>query len=101
MNVIFLDAWNHWQIKKEKPLDVGCKGEPMDTSSSSLSGPAEEKKPDIKKEPKEEDDGTRSTPSGQNKKKGKSEIFNLWLLLNRTIVCWTVYFSSYLLMIHL
>lgn len=64
----------------------------MDTSSSSVSVPAEEKKPDIKKEPKEEDDGTRSTglnsstPSGQNKKKGKSEMFHLWLMLNRTIV---------------
>lgn len=71
------------QIKKEKTLDDGCKGEPMDASSSSVSVPAEEKKPDIKKEPKEEDDGTRSTgpnsstPSGQNKKKGKSEIFHL------------------------
>lgn len=59
----------------------------MDTSSSSVSVPAEEKKPDIKKEPKEEDDGTRSTgpnsstPSGQNKKKGMSEIFHLPLML--------------------
>lgn len=73
------------QIKKEKAFGNGCKGEPMDTTSSSMSVTNEEKKPDIKKEPKEEEEGVRSTgpnsstPSSQSKKKGKSEILHLCL----------------------
>lgn len=68
------------QIKKEKVLRDGCKEEPMDTTSSSVSVTDEEKKPDIKKEPKEEEEGVRSTglnsstPSCQSKKKGNSEM---------------------------
>ncbi|TNM96671.1 hypothetical protein fugu_014827 [Takifugu bimaculatus] len=63
------------EIKKEKALGVGCKEEPMDATSSSVSVTDEEKKPDIKKEPKEEEEGVRSTglnsstPSCQSKKK--------------------------------
>lgn len=65
----------------------GCKGEPMDTTSSSVSVTDEEKKPDIKREPKDEEEGVRSTglngstPSCQSKKKGKSEIVHLRLML--------------------
>lgn len=68
------------QIKKEKLLGDGCKEEPMDTTTSSVSVTDEEKKPDIKKEPKEEEEGVRSTgpnsstPSCQSKKKGNSEM---------------------------
>lgn len=71
------------QIKKEKVLGDGCKEEPMDTTSSSVSVTDEEKKPDIKKEPKEEEEGVRSTglnsstPSCQSKKKGNSEMSSL------------------------
>lgn len=52
----------------------------MDTTSSSVSVTDEEKKPDIKKEPKEEEEGVRSTglnsstPSCQSKKKGNSQM---------------------------
>ncbi len=75
------------QIKKEKPSGDGCKGEPMDTSSSSVPSSVatgEDKKPEVKKEPKEEEEGSGSTgtnsspASAQSKKKSK---FGLTLLL--------------------
>lgn len=87
--ILYWNLESFTQIKKEKASGDGCKGEPMDTTSSSVSVLDEEKKPDIKKEPKEEEEGTRSTgvnsstPSGQSKKKGKSELFDLWLMVNR------------------
>ncbi|KAI3360110.1 hypothetical protein L3Q82_014425 [Scortum barcoo] len=66
------------EIKKEKPSGDGCKGEPMDTSSSSVPSSVaagEDKKPEVKKEPKEEEEGSGSTgtnsspASTQSKKK--------------------------------
>ncbi|TKS91650.1 CREB-binding protein [Collichthys lucidus] len=66
------------EIKKEKPSGDGCKGEPMDTSSSSVPSSVatgEDKKPEVKKEPKEEEEGSGSTAtnsspaSAQSKKK--------------------------------
>lgn len=58
-----------YQIKKEEPLTDGV---PMETSSTAA---GEDKKPEIKTEPKEEEEGsgstvTHSSPSGvPNKKK--------------------------------
>lgn len=58
------------QVKKEEPAD-GCKSEPMDTSGTA----SEDRKPEVKSEPKEEADGTatagaNSSPAAaQNKKK--------------------------------
>lgn len=71
------------QIKKEKPSGDGCKGEPMDTSSCSVSSSSssvvksEDKKPEVKKE-EEEGSGsvaTNSSPaSTQSKKKSKCPL---------------------------
>lgn len=80
-----------FQIKKEKPSGDGCKGEPMDTASSSVSSSVtanEDKKPEVKKEPKEEEEGStgpNSSPANtQSKKKSKFGSFTLliWLQLS-------------------
>uniref|UniRef100_A0A8C7M439 histone acetyltransferase n=1 Tax=Oncorhynchus kisutch TaxID=8019 RepID=A0A8C7M439_ONCKI len=65
------------QIKKEKLSGDGCKGEPMDTSSSvaTLKMEDRDRKPEVKTEPKDEEErsgasGTHSSPaSAQNKRK--------------------------------
>ncbi|XP_014059288.2 histone acetyltransferase p300 isoform X5 [Salmo salar] len=65
------------EIKKEKPSGDGCKGEPMDTSSSAATPKMEDRdrKPEVKTEPKDEEErsgasGTHSSPaSAQNKRK--------------------------------
>lgn len=76
--VLTLESFS--QIKKEKSLGDACKGEPMDTASSSMSSASatdEDKKPEVKKEPKEEEEGSGSTGpnsspvSTQSKKKSK------------------------------
>ncbi|XP_022538658.2 histone acetyltransferase p300 isoform X1 [Astyanax mexicanus] len=57
------------EIKKEEPSADECKAEPMETSVGST---GEDKKPEMKTEPKEEEDKTAansSTPSTQSKKK--------------------------------
>ncbi len=58
-------------IKEEEPAGDKCKTEPMETSIGST---AEDKKPEVKTEPKEEEAaGTNSTPANtQSKKKGKT-----------------------------
>lgn len=60
-----------WHIKKEEPADDECKSEPMGTSTGST---GEDKKPEVKTEPKEEEAaGTNSSPTNtQSKKKGKT-----------------------------
>ncbi|XP_074552379.1 histone acetyltransferase p300 isoform X2 [Halichoeres trimaculatus] len=68
------------EIKKENSLGDGCKGEPMDTSSSSVSSAAEMaegKKPKVKKEPKEEEEGPGSTAAGSSpaSSQSKKKIF--------------------------
>ncbi len=81
------------QIKKEKPSGDGCKGEPMDTSSSAVSSSVatgEDKKPEVKKEPKEEEEGSGSTAtnsspaSAQSKKKSKCRNFPLIELVSNS-----------------
>ncbi|TRY57738.1 hypothetical protein DNTS_012296 [Danionella cerebrum] len=55
------------EIKKEEPADAECKSEPMETSAAST---AEDKKPEVKTEPKEEEtSGGNSTPSNSQSKK--------------------------------
>lgn len=87
--IIILTLESFSQIKKEKPSGDGCKGEPMDTASSSVSSSVatdEDKKPEVKKEPKEEEEGSGSTgpnsspASTQSKKKSKFGIFTLLLI---------------------
>lgn len=87
--IIILTLESFSQIKKEKPSGDGCKGEPMDTASSSVSSSVatdEDKKPEVKKEPKEEEEGSGSTgpnsspASSQSKKKSKFGIFTLLLI---------------------
>ncbi|XP_068192711.1 histone acetyltransferase p300 isoform X2 [Antennarius striatus] len=68
------------EIKKEKPSGDGCKGEPMDTSISSMSASAvtsEDKKPEVKKEPKEEEEtsGSTATNSSPASSQSKKKIF--------------------------
>lgn len=79
------------QIKKEKQLGEGCKSEPMDTSSSFVSSSgatAEDKKPEIKKEPEEEGSGSAASSSSpvsaQSKKKSKSLTATLDLMKRTT-----------------
>ncbi|XP_077414693.1 histone acetyltransferase p300 isoform X5 [Vanacampus margaritifer] len=61
------------EIKKENLSEDGCKAEAMDTSSSSASSSVEtgeDKKPEVKKEPKEQDEVSAGSPaSTQSKKK--------------------------------
>ncbi|KAL1277755.1 hypothetical protein QQF64_024428, partial [Cirrhinus molitorella] len=54
-------------VKKEEPASNECKTEPMETSTGST---AEDKKPEVKTEPKEEEAaGTNSTPANTQSKK--------------------------------
>ncbi|KAK6291078.1 hypothetical protein J4Q44_G00385200 [Coregonus suidteri] len=62
------------EIKKEKPSGDGCKGEPMDTSSSAATPKMEDRdrKPEVKTEPKDEEErsgasGTHSSPASAQK----------------------------------
>lgn len=85
INILVLTLQSSTQIKKEKTSGDGCKGEPMDTSSSSVPSSVaagEDQKPEVKKEPKEEEEGsgsaTTSSPAGtQSKKKSKSACSEL------------------------
>lgn len=64
------------EIKKEKPSGDGCKGEPMDTSTSSVSSSVatgEDKKPEVKKEPKEEEEGSGSSASNSSPASAQSK----------------------------
>lgn len=75
-----------YQIKKEEPSD----GLPMETSSTAA---GEDKKPVIKTEPKEEEEGsgstaTHSSPSGVPNKK-KSMIRTHHCILAAKVVCST------------
>ncbi|CAI5674612.1 unnamed protein product [Oreochromis niloticus] len=63
------------EIKKEKPSGDGCKGEPMDTSSSCVSSSvatSEDKKPEVKKE---EGSGSAATNSSPANTQSKKKIF--------------------------
>ncbi|KAK2833764.1 hypothetical protein Q5P01_017653 [Channa striata] len=65
------------EIKKEKTLGEGCKSEPMDTSSSSVSSSVaegEDKKPEVKKE-EEEGSGSTAPNSSPASAQSKKKIF--------------------------
>uniref|UniRef100_A0AAY4BVY9 histone acetyltransferase n=1 Tax=Denticeps clupeoides TaxID=299321 RepID=A0AAY4BVY9_9TELE len=64
-----------WQVKKEEPPSDRCKSEPMDTSSAPS---YEDKKPEIKTEAKEEEDGgsaSTGTPGSAAAAQSKKKIF--------------------------
>uniref|UniRef100_A0A1A8FN11 histone acetyltransferase n=1 Tax=Nothobranchius korthausae TaxID=1143690 RepID=A0A1A8FN11_9TELE len=67
------------EIKMEKPSGDGCKGEPMETPSSSEAAAApssEDKKSEVKKEPKEEEgSGSTVTNSSSVAAQSKKKIF--------------------------